>query len=144
MSHLRSTIVITHPADSRQRALRARIAGFAGVGLIGTAAHYAVLLGCVQALRVDPVRASMLGALVGAVMNYLLNYHWNYRSTRSHLHTGPRFFAIAATSFALNGVLMTWLVNELATPYLAAQLAVTAVVFLVNFTANHMWTFRGH
>ncbi|WP_346285096.1 GtrA family protein [Zoogloea sp.] len=132
------------PAASRHAALRARIAGFAGVGLIGTAAHYAVLVGCVQRLGVDPVRASMLGALVGAVMNYLLNYHWNYRSTRSHLRTGPRFFAIAAASFALNGALMAWLVNALATPYLAAQLAVTAVVFLVNFTANHMWTFRGH
>lgn len=84
----------------------------------------------------------MLGALAGALVNYLLNYHFNYQSTQSHLDTGPRFFVIAATTFTLNGALMAWLVRDLATPYLAAQLAVTALVFLVNFTANHLWTFR--
>src|SRR5262245_28789177 len=47
---------------------------FTGVGAIGTAGHYAVLIVMTSGFGVDAVAASAVGSVVGAIVNYLLNY----------------------------------------------------------------------
>ena len=119
--------------------------GFAGVGVIGTAVHYLVLVVAASLAHQDPVAASIAGALVGALVNYALNHRYTYQSDKQHRETGPRFALVAGGGFVLNAALMKLLVHGLGWPYFPAQLGVTGVVFFWNFLINHFWTFRaGH
>ena len=115
---------------------------FAGVGAIGTAAHYATLVLLVQTQWAGPVIASSAGAVVGAVVNYLLNYHYTFASNRRHREAFWRFFTIAAVGFLLNGLLMALLTQQLALFYLLAQVITTLLVLVWNFLGNRVWTFR--
>lgn len=124
-------------------ALLRQFIGFAAVGAVGLAAHYAVLLVLVEIAGADPVAASVAGFLVGAVVNYGLNRRVVFRSDRAHRAAGPRFFAVAASGLALNALLMTLLVDRLGLYYLAAQVLVTGGLVVWHFLLNKYWTFRG-
>ena len=118
-----------------------RFVKFAGVGVIGTAAHYATLFVLVDVASLDAVAASSAGFLVGGIINYLLNYKFTFRSQQSHTSTAPRFFAIALGGFFLNGVAMSLLVNKIGLYYLLAQVITTGLILIWTFLANHYWTF---
>ena len=121
--------------------LRQRFASYAGVGAIGTAAHYVVLLILVEALWVDAVVATTLGAAGGTLVNYGLNYKYTFRSQAGHRPAMPKF---AATAFI--GLLLNTLIVHMAIAggamYLMAQVAATGVVLLFGFLVNQFWTFR--
>ncbi len=116
---------------------------FAGIGAIGTGAHYTVLVLLVQALGVNPVVASSLGYLTGALVNYLLNYRYTFRSRKPHREALSKFLAVAAVGFVLNGALMALGEQMLHLHYLLNQIVATGVVLLWTFTGNHLWTFNG-
>ena len=56
---------------------------YAGAGAIGTALHYAMLIGLVQLARIDAVVASTAGAIAGAIVNYVLNHRFTFASDRA-------------------------------------------------------------
>jgi putative flippase GtrA len=114
---------------------------YAAVGATGTAAHYAVLVSAVSMARLDPVAASMCGALVGAWINFLLNARLTFRSKAS-LPAAVRFAATALMAAAANGLAMAVLTGWLLIPWLAAQLVVTAGLLTLTFLVNSLWTFR--
>ena len=118
-----------------------RFVKFAGVGAIGTAGHYITLFLLVDIGGIDAVVSSSAGFLVGAIINYVLNYQYTYRSSQSHVSTAPKFFAIAAGGFFLNGAAMSLLVNKLGLYYLLAQVISTGLILIWTFLANHYWTF---
>ena len=124
------------------RTLAARFTKFAGVGVIGTAAHYATLISLVQLLDANAVLASSAGAIVGAAVNYILNYHYTFQSSKRHHEALVKFFAVAAVGFVLNGILMAILTSSFEIYYLLAQIITTSIVLVWNFTGNHIWTFR--
>jgi putative flippase GtrA len=119
-----------------------RFVAYAGVGAIGTAAHYAVLTSLVLMQACGPWLASAFGASVGAVLNYVLNYRLTFRATASHGKTAPRFFAIATAGVGLNYALMLVLIQRLGASWLVAQLVTTVCVLLLTYSANSLWTFR--
>ncbi|MGF6754752.1 GtrA family protein [Paraburkholderia sp. GAS42] len=125
------------------RTLR-RFVVYAGVGAIGTAAQYAVLITLVTAGLANPVTGSMTGAGVGAVVNYWLNRRVTFRHGSSHLKAVPRFAAIALLGVAVNGLLMNLLTRHLDANYLIAQVAATGVVLGITYILNSVWTFKGH
>jgi putative flippase GtrA len=114
---------------------------FAGVGLVGTLAHYTVLVILVEGFRAGPVTASSSGYIVGALVNYLLNYFYTFGSNRKHIEALPRFYAIAAIGFGLNALIMAFLVGFPSVNYVLAQLVATGIVLIWNFAANKAWTF---
>ena len=93
---------------------------FAGVGVIGTSAHYAVLVLLVQVLDANAVLASSVGAITGAIVNYFLNYRYTFNSSKNHKETLWKFFTIAAAGFVLNGIMMVLLTEMLTLFYLLA------------------------
>jgi putative flippase GtrA len=115
---------------------------FSGVGIVGTACHYAVLAGLVQVGGADPVVASALGFCVGALVNYFLSYHVVFRSNASHRNGMPKFFTIALTGLILNTAIMNALVNDAHVSYLLSQVIATGCVLFWNFFGNRLWTFR--
>lgn len=114
---------------------------YALAGAVGTAFHYATLVGLVQFAKASAVLASTLGALVGALVNYVLNYRWTFASKRSHDKALPRFALVALAGIAINAVVMFALLQYVGVHYLVAQVIATAVVLFTNYHANRAWTF---
>jgi 4-amino-4-deoxy-L-arabinose transferase-like glycosyltransferase/putative flippase GtrA len=122
-------------------ALAAQFGLFALVGLVGTAAHYAVLYSLVEFHGMGAVAASGWGALTGLVINYALNYTLTFRSDHAHWRTFPKFALIAGVGLGLNQALMALLVGW-GLYYLWAQVLVTGLVLVWNFIGNRWWTFN--
>lgn len=118
-----------------------QFSGFAGIGAIGTAGHYATLIGLVQIAGLDPVPASAFGFTVGALMNYTLNYKYIFRSQKRHRESMSKFFTVALAGLGLNSVVVSLGINGAHLNYFVAQLVATAVVLLWNFSINKLWTF---
>ncbi|MBI3561222.1 MAG: GtrA family protein [Gammaproteobacteria bacterium] len=117
---------------------------FATLGVIGTAAHYATLVVCVEGLKLTPLIGSTLGFMVGAIINYLLNYYLTFRSTKQHRDTLGKFMLIAAVGMGINSLIMLLALNVLMLYYLLSQVLATVLVLIWNFTINKLWTFADH
>ena len=115
---------------------------FSGVGAIATACHYVVLFVLVVDAGVHPVTASFCGALVGAIVSYVLNRTLTFQSTAQHRKTAPKFFLIAGLAVMLNSALISILILSVGLPYQVAQVLTTAVLIVVTFGLNKVWSFR--
>jgi len=113
---------------------------FSLVGIIGTGAHYAVLITLVQMNLTGPVVGSIYGFTTGAVVNYCLNYRFTFNSSGKHLPTFLKFFAIAISGLCLNTLIMLWLTQQW--HYLLSQVIATGLILVWNFLCNRFWTFR--
>ena len=113
---------------------------FTGVGAVGTAAHFGVLIALVRSQLAGPVVGSVCGFAVGAVVNYLLNYHLTFASTGRHLPTFLKFFSVALSGLCLNTLIMFLATTHL--HYLLSQMMATGTVLIWNFICNRFWTFR--
>ena len=128
------------------RELARQVFTFAIVGVAAAAGHYATLVMLVELFGTDAVAASLIGFAVGGLISYPLSRSLVFRSARGHAAAATSFVAVAAVAFALDGVLMAWLIGRLGLHYLPAQVLTTLVLLTWTFTANRFWTFRpaGH
>jgi len=114
---------------------------YAGAGIIGTAAHYAVLVVLVQGLSVGAVAASTVGAVAGAGINYALNHRFTFASRELHRRALPRFAVVAAAGIVLNGLVLAAMLALVGAHYLVAQVVATLAVLVAGYLANRAWTF---
>jgi len=114
---------------------------YAGAGALGTALHYAVLIGLVQLARLDAVLASTAGAIAGALVNYALNYRYTFASDRAHRRALPRFALVAIAGIVVNALVMAAMLAFAGPHYLVAQVVATATVLATGYLANRAWTF---
>ena len=112
-------------SKAKLRGIFGQFLRFAVVGIAGTMVHYGVLIMTVQWLGIPAVVGSSIGFLLGALTNYFL----------------PRFYAVAAAGFVLNGSILAFLMSFWDLYYLWSQIFATAIVLLWNFSANFVWTF---
>ncbi len=126
----------------RQKVLLAQFLAFSGVGAVGTAAHYGVLLVLVEWGSLSAMLATTVGFAVGAGVNYVLSRHIVFRSTVPFGRGLLKFLSIAVIGASLNASLVGVLVGRLVLHYLLAQLVATGVVLVFNYAANRCWTFR--
>lgn len=115
---------------------------YAGVGSLGTVAHYLLLLGLVEGMGVAPYLGAIAGFLLGAVVNYYLNHRITFRSQQRHQEALPKFLFVAAVGVVLTGGLMAWATEQLHLHYFVVQLVTTALLLLFTFAVNRLWTFR--
>lgn len=115
---------------------------YTSVGFVSAIGHYGLLIALVQGLSVEPVRASVAGALLGAWINYALNYRYTFRSNRRHREGVSKFAVVATVGLLLNTVCMWLGVDVMRLHYLLAQVLTTGLVLLWSFGANRYWTFR--
>lgn len=115
---------------------------FTGVGFVSAIGHYGLLVALVQGAGVEPVRASVAGALLGAWINYTLNYRYTFRSSKRHRDSVGKFAVVATVGLLLNTFFMWLGVDVLHAHYLLSQIATTGLVLLWSFGANRQWTFR--
>ena len=124
------------------RELGIQFTKFAGVGAIGTVAHYFVLVVLVSLAGTNAVLASGLGFAVGAIVNYTLNYKCTFNSSERHQVAAPKFLSVCLVGISLNLLIMYALTSALGVYYLLAQVIATGVVLIWNFLGNRFWTFR--
>jgi len=115
---------------------------FSAVGVVGTTAHYFVLIMLHEFLGITPVIASAIGFIVGAFVNYLLNYHVTFQSDASHGAAIPKFYVIATVGFLLNIAVMWLMLQHFKMHYIGSQLVATGLVLAWGFAGNSVWTFN--
>jgi putative flippase GtrA len=123
-------------------ALLKRFILYAGIGVIGTAGHFAVLIVLVDLVSFSPSAGSSFGFIVGAIINYLLNYQFTFQSDKQHLETLPKFLTIAIVGFFLNGAIMLVGTEWLSLHYLLMQVLATTTTLFASFAGNYLWTFK--
>jgi putative flippase GtrA len=118
-----------------------RFLTFTGVGALGTTGHYAVLIGFVELINVDPVVGSFLGATTGAFINYFLNRSLTFRSNVAHRLGLPRFMVVAGIGLALNTLFMYLFTIYTSLHYVICQIIATIAVLLWNYAGSALWVF---
>jgi putative flippase GtrA len=115
---------------------------YLGSGSTAAAVHFAVLIGLVEALALDPTPASALGFAAATAVNYTLQYYWVFGSGDDHRRTFARYLAVTLSMLALNVVLFRLILTGLGWWYPLVQAVVTGVVMVLNFLLNRHFTFR--
>lgn len=113
---------------------------YASVGGLATAAHWALLAVLVEGAGMAPWVASGCGAVLGAQVAFFGNRRYTFG------HAGPlwpawwRFMGTAALGGGV-GMAVVAAGVALGLHYLLAQAVATAVVLLLTYTVNRVWTF---
>ena len=117
-----------------------RFLQYAAVGAVATAAHYAILVGLVEAHLLAPERAAALGAWVGAQIAFAGNAAFTFRGHGATLAAWLRFQVTAVFGALLSFVLVAVGVR-LGAHYVLAQIVATLVNLVVTFEINRRWSF---
>jgi putative flippase GtrA len=118
-----------------------RLLRYSLVGAIATAAHYGVLVLCVEGGGWPAWLASGFGAVVGAQVAYFGNRRFTFNH-RGALGASWSKFQATAVFGALQGMLVVAVAVHLRWHYLAAQVLATLTGLLLTFAINRVWTFR--
>jgi putative flippase GtrA len=123
-------------------ALVRQVGRFAVVGVIATAAHYAILIALVEIGHVEPVLATTLGYVVGISVSYALNRRFTFSDTTAPVASSfAKFALLYGVGGVLNGAIMGGLIS-LGAPYLLAQVVATGLVLIWNFLGARFLVFR--
>ena len=105
------TAEISKPASDLATA-RGQVLRFAGVGVIGTAIHYGVLIAMVELVGTGPVVGTFVGFMVAAFFSYLLNSRYTFNA-KLDLKSGLlKNYSTLAVGLGINMgtvALLTWL-----------------------------------
>ena len=115
---------------------------YAAVGAVATAAHYAILVGLVEAGWLAPARAAAVGAWVGAQVAFAGNAACTFRGAGAGARVGSwlRFQVTAVVGAALSFAIVA-AGTRLGVHYLIAQVVATLVALVVTFEINRRWSF---
>ncbi len=111
------------------------------VGLLATAAHYLVLVLCVEWAHGPAWLGSGLGATLGAQVAYAGNRWFTFAHRGDIASSWPRFMLTALLG-ALLGMAIVALGVQLGIHYLIAQALATLAGLVLTFAINRAWTFR--
>ena len=113
---------------------------YSAVGAIATAAHYLVLIACVEWGHWPAFIASGAGAVVGAQVAYAGNRWFTVAHTGAVRTSWPRFQATALLG-GLLGMAIVALGVRLGLHYVLAQVVATLLGLVLTFAINRVWTF---
>ncbi|HWH83955.1 MAG TPA: GtrA family protein [Burkholderiaceae bacterium] len=118
-----------------------RFVRYSLVGVLATAAHYLVLVLCVELAHWPAAFGSGAGAVVGAQVAYAGNRWFTFAHRGEMRASWPRFQATALLG-ALLGMAIVGLGVRLGVHYLVAQVVATLAGLMLTFAVNRAWTFR--
>ncbi len=115
---------------------------FTAVGATGTLVQYTMLWLGVESLGMPAAIASGVGYALGSVVNYLLNYLFTFKSAKSHTEAASRYYAVLGIGWLINTGLIWLLVQHWHQNYWLAQLLVSGIGLMWNFTGSRLWAFK--
>jgi len=110
---------------------------YAGIGIIGTTAHFVVLF-LMVGLTI-PVVASTLGAITGCVTNFRLSRFYVFAAQPGQLFIFPKFATIAIGGIAINATVIFTLTPLF--PLIISQIISSGIVLVTGFLLNSAWSF---
>ncbi|MEM9172633.1 MAG: GtrA family protein [Pseudomonadota bacterium] len=112
---------------------------YAVVGVIGTCAHFAILLSL--ALYLGSTLSSTLGAIAGCVVNYMLVRALVFKTNAPHYDVFPKFGVVAIACVSVNAVVFH--LSSYRFSIVVSQFMASAVVLVTGYALNRNWTFHG-
>ncbi len=123
--------------------LTARFAVFALIGGVCLAANTVLLWLLTSGLGIHYLVSTVIAFCAITPLGFVLNKVMTFRTRREYAPIElPRYFAAMAFSFGANLSLMYLLVSVLRLWYIAASLAVAAILLAFNFVTSDRWSFR--
>ncbi len=105
--------------------------------------HLMIVAGLVEGFAHDKEAANSIGFIVGVVVNYLFQYFVTFKhSAADHWQQFPLFIGFAVIGLGINSFVYSHGLTDLGLHYLVATAFAIGVVFMFNFTANRLVTFR--
>jgi putative flippase GtrA len=121
--------------------LKRQLMRFAMVGVIGTAAHYGILLVAVELLRLSPVIGAGAGFFTGLIASYVLNRAWTFDRRPEFKRGLVTYSIVCIIGFGIN-VSIVALAVALGVHYMIGQVIATPIAMLWNFLGSRMIVFR--
>lgn len=112
-------------------------------GILALCLHLIVLIFLVEGFSIAKLLASTVGLLCSLPVNYLLQHFYVFRSKGRIITNFSKYIALTAATASLNAILMWLMTARTPVPYPAAQVMVTALIFVANFFGNWAFTFGG-
>jgi putative flippase GtrA len=123
--------------------LNEHLGGFLLIGILTTCIDIGLLWFLTEKTGLWYLVSATISYCISALVSFLLNKSLNYRNqSRELVRQGSSFLIIAASSFALNLVILSIGVEILQVHYLIAKAGATIVAFLWNYYAQSTITFR--
>lgn len=124
-----------------QRAIMRDFLRFAAVGVVATAAHYAVLLALTEWGGANPVLATICGFFVGALVSYTLNRRFTFAAKPAFGKGLAKFLVVVTIGAVVNAGIVAAFVSGGA-HYMIGQVIATGVVLIWNFVGARLLVFR--
>lgn len=116
---------------------------FGLVGFSGLAIDFSITWICKEKLLLNKYLSNSFGFLFGVVNNYFLNKYFTFHNNDNHLATQfLSFLIISIIGFLLNTSFLYILQKNTKINFYVCKAIVTIIVFLWNFTANSLYTFK--
>jgi len=112
-------------------------------GVIALGVHLSVLIFLVELFGVAKPLASTAGLLASLPVNYLFQHFYVFRAKGRIITNFSKYLMLTAATAILNAVLMWLMTTRTSIPYPAAQIMITATIFVINFFGNRAFTFGG-
>lgn len=117
--------------------------GYAVAGGSAVVTHLVVLYLLAEFIGMNKPLASAIGFLAAIPVNYLLQHRFAFASDVSHGKAFPRYVALVFITMLINTALFTILLKILPLWYVAIQVMVILVIFVLNFFLGKRWVFTG-
>lgn len=115
---------------------------FGLVGVLSTAVHIATVWFLLTKFSIPPILANTFAFLVAFGFSFTGNYLWTFRSL-GNLHRAIfRFFVTAVSAFAVNSLLLTFLVYKGWFPPFTSAVFASSITPIVSFLASRFWAFK--
>lgn len=114
---------------------------FAAVGVVATAAHYALLLTLTELGGADPVFATICGFFLGALVSYSLNRRYTFATKPAFGKGLAKFLVVVGVGAVINAGIVAAFVNA-GSHYMIGQVIATALVLIWNFAGARLLVFR--
>ncbi len=112
-------------------------------GCIAASVHLTVVAIAVELGGMDKENANSLGFAFGVCINYVFQRRITFKQhARKHAEQMPMFIGFALLGLGINRFVYSHGIHDFHLQYLIAAAMAILVVFVFNFTANSLITFR--
>lgn len=116
---------------------------FGLVGFSGLVIDFSITWICKEKLLLNKYLSNSFGFLFGVVNNYFLNKYFTFHNNDNHVATQfLSFLIISIIGFLLNTSFLYLLQKNTKINFYVCKVIVTVIVFVWNFTANSLYTFK--
>jgi putative flippase GtrA len=113
------------------------------VGCSGIVIDFSVTYTLIEFTTSNIFVSNALGFVLAALSNYYINSKWTFKNNQTEKVSGfLRFFFFSAIGLVLNYFILNLFMRYAEIDFYASKSCAIAVVFVWNFSANYLFTFK--